>query len=347
MLQRNGLLEAISEFLEESPISVADLAKGLLEQTPFQHKLCSMIDFKSVRLMLASGLISLRDRARLHCIYNGDSTWLSIPPNAKKFNYLNRSQFTSVFRYWFGLPCQVSGRKCRCGKIIDLFGDHALTCKKGGGVVFRHDLVKKVLFIFAKEAGMNPLHELADYKLNAKDRIGDIVFKYEDNGNELLVDVTVWNSLYLDRLQNSATISDFTAKLAHMEKLSRRQIVDNRVETQFGWFRYMPFACDTFGGSTQTSKDLMNRIAQEWPIKKSKSLSDSLHFLKSRVSFAIQKGVSRALVMRNIDARCEMDDLEELVDDDISVSGESPEDLTDEEDVNFALDDVDWLNVVC
>jgi hypothetical protein len=33
------------------------------------------------------------------------------------------------------------------------------------------------------------------YRLNAKDRIGDIVFKYEDNGNELLVDVTVWNSL--------------------------------------------------------------------------------------------------------------------------------------------------------
>ena len=291
--RRDEHLRTICDFLQEEPISARDLTKA--------------------------------DRARLHCIFNGNSSWLSIAPNPKKFNYLNRSQFTSVVRYWFGLPCQVAGRKCRCGKIIDTYGDHALTCKKGGGVVFRHDLVKKVLFIFAKEAGMNPLYELADYKLNAKDRIGDIVFKYEDNGNELLVDVTVWNSLYLDRLQKSATIPDFTAKLAHAEKLTKRHIVDERVETQFGWFRYMPFACDTFGGSTQTAKDLMHRIAQEWSIKKSKTLSESLHLLKSRVSFAIQKGISRALVMRNIDARCEMDELEELADD---VDAESPEDLT-------------------
>ena len=123
--------------------------------------------------------------------------------------------------------------------------------------------------------------------------------------------------------------------------------MDERVETQFGWFRYMPFACDTFGGSTQTAKDLMHRIAQEWSIKKSKTLSESLHLLKSRVSFAIQKGISRALVMRNIDARCEMDELEELADDDLSVDGESPEDLTDEEVMTVELDEIDWLNVVC
>jgi hypothetical protein len=39
---------------------------------------------------------------------------------------------------------------------------------------------------------MSPVCELSEYRLNAQDRIGDIVFKYEDNGNELLVDVTVF-----------------------------------------------------------------------------------------------------------------------------------------------------------
>jgi hypothetical protein len=30
--------------------------------------------------------------------------------------------------------------------------------------------------------------------------------------------------------------------------------------------------------------------------------------MKSQISFAVQKGVSRALVMRNVDPRCVMDD---------------------------------------
>jgi hypothetical protein len=186
---------------------------------------------------------------------------------------------------------------------------------------------------------MSPVCELSDYRLNAKDRIGDIVFKYEDNGNELLVDVTVWNSLYLDRLQKSATIPNYTAKLGHTQKLRKQNVVDNRVNTQFGWFKYLPFSFDNFGGSTQTAKDLMHRIAEEWSVKQSKSLSECLCLLKSQISFAIQKGVSRALVMRNVDARCEMDDDD---DDCASVPAQNPEDLTDEEGIDLDVDDLDW-----
>jgi hypothetical protein len=39
-------------------------------------------------------------------------------------------------------------------------------------VVFWHELVKKVLY----RLRMSPVCELSDYRLNAKDRIGDIVF---------------------------------------------------------------------------------------------------------------------------------------------------------------------------
>jgi hypothetical protein len=63
-------------------------------------------------------------------------------------------------------------------KTIDLHGDLALVCKKGGGVVFRHELVRKVLYRFAKQAGMSPVCELSDYRLNAKVRIGDIVLSF-------------------------------------------------------------------------------------------------------------------------------------------------------------------------
>jgi hypothetical protein len=86
----------------------------------------------------------------------------------------------------------------------------------------------------------------------------------------------------------------------------------------------------------------MHRIAEEWSVKQSKSLSECLCLLKSQVSFATQKSVLRALVMRNVDACCEMDDDD---DDCASVPAENPEDLTDEEGIGLEVVDLDWKDL--
>jgi hypothetical protein len=43
--------------------------------------------------------------------------------------------------------------------------------------------------------------------------------------------------------------------------------------------------------------------------------------------------------MRNVDARCDLDDDD---DDSASVPAENPEDLTDEEGIDLDVDDLDW-----
>jgi hypothetical protein len=45
--RRTELLDSIENFLGEPALNEPDLTKGLLEQTPHQHKICSMIDFKT------------------------------------------------------------------------------------------------------------------------------------------------------------------------------------------------------------------------------------------------------------------------------------------------------------
>jgi len=131
---------------------------------------------------------------------------------------------------------------------MDIWGDHAMTCKSGGGVVFRHNLVLKVLYAFALDAGMDPKKELHGYKIDAKDRIGDLCLPWEDFGRELLVDVTVWNPLYLPRVKPSSVIPHHTVNLAHMDKLQKRDLDDQQmIDTAYGRILYMPFACDTFG----------------------------------------------------------------------------------------------------
>ncbi len=74
-------------------------------------------------------------------------------------------------------------------------------------------------------------------------------------------------------------------------------------------------------------------------------MSESLQLLKARISFAIQLGVSRALVMRNIDARCYLGYTEDIDDDAISIHDESPDDFTDEDNLDFEVENFDWDNL--
>jgi hypothetical protein len=286
---------------------------------------------------------SERDRARLLCISEGNSSWLSAIPNPKKFSYLNASQFCSVFKYWFGFPCQVP-RKCRCGRDMDIWGDHALSCKAGGGVVHRHNTIQKVLCGFCSDAGMQPLKELSDYRLHAKDRIGDLVLPHEDYGRELLIDVTCWNPLYYPRLNMSSVSPLHTAKMAHKDKIEKRDLDDDhRIATQFGRLKYVPFAVDTFGGRTPQANDLMRRIAQELSVKQSKSFAECLGLVKMRVSIAIQVGVAVCLLIRNIDARLHMEEPAALLEEGFSDLHLEEKDFSDEEeglliDEEFDLD---------
>ena len=276
--------------------------------------------------------VSRRDKARLLCTAEGNSSWLSAVPNGKKFAYLNRSQFTVAFKFWFGLPCQVA-RTCRCGRQMDIWGDHALTCKSGGGVVHRHNLILQTLVGFCFDAGMNPLKELSDYKINAKDRIGDLVLPREDHGRELLVDVTCWNPLYFPRLNMSSVIPLHTAKLAHKDKIEKRELdFQQYIQTQFGRVKYVPFACDIFGGWTSHCEDLIHRIAGELSVHRSIARSVCIQKIKSRLSMAIQKGVAVCLVIRNIDARLNLVDPEELFEVGLSDFLEDDSEFSDEED---------------
>jgi hypothetical protein len=81
----------------------------------------------------------------------------------------NRSQFSSVFKYWFGFP---------------FLQEHADVADKlkFGVIMHRWDL----------DAGLDPRKELAGYKLNAKDLefIGDLCLAFVDHGRELLVGLT-------------------------------------------------------------------------------------------------------------------------------------------------------------
>jgi hypothetical protein len=212
--------------------------------------------------------------------------------------------------------------------------------------VFRHNLVLKLLYSFALDAGLDSRKELVGYKLNAKDRIGDLCLPFADHGRELLVDVTCWNPLYAPRINISSAIPHHTAKLAHKDKLTKRDLDDQQmIDTVFGRIKFMPFACDTFGGWTHRANELIHRIAEEYSIKRSRKLSSCIHLIKSRISFAITHGSAVCLLIRNIDARSDLEDTKTLFEEGFTDFPNVTDcsDFSDGEDGYFAESDFDYV----
>ena len=136
----------------------------------------------------------------------GAARWLSAAPNFKNFKYFESNQFSVALRYWLGIPIFNSTCKCRCRQIIDVFGDHATTCKAGGGPIHRHDLIRDAIFECCNMAGISASKEITGYQAGQKDRVGDVVLNSFDHGREMLVDATCWSPLYVARIQHSAAV---------------------------------------------------------------------------------------------------------------------------------------------
>ena len=104
------------------------------------------------------------------------------------------------------------------------------------------------------------------------------------------------------------------------------------IQTQFGRVKYVPFACDIFGGWTSHCEELIHRIAGELSVHRSIARSVCIQQIKSRFSMAIQKGVAVCLVIRNIDARLNLVDPEELFEVGLSDFLQDDSEFSDEED---------------
>lgn len=287
----------------------------LLNTSKVQSFLSNLIDNHKLDLMLKSDTISIREKARLQgCSTQFASAWMNCPPNPKKGNFLDNQSFTLLLKYWFGIPIFSEMSKCSlCGSSLDVFGDHALHCKKKGNIIRRHDHVRDVLFNFLTIASIQAKKELVGYIAGEKSRVGDLVLPFSGSGlqahTECLYDVSIFSSLYINRLQSSSERKEYTAELAVLTKLRNRK-ADNSslIQTSRGKRKFIPLGFEALGGFSSNSKKFVDFIAFEWSSKSGIDKSTAKNAIISKVSMAIQRGngmclatVSAASLTRDID----------------------------------------------
>lgn len=152
---------------------------------------------------------------------------------------------------------------------MDAFGDHAVSCKTVGGPINRHDRIRDVFVHYSRISGCSPLMELVGYISNQKSRVGDFILPFQNQGNEVLYDVSCFSSLHPSRVSNSARERGFSAKLAVKSKLSARSVdpQSGMMMTSKGLVKFVPLGFESLGGFSKESVDLLRTLAIAWEVK--------------------------------------------------------------------------------
>ena len=113
---------------------------GSTVDSPIPQKALSFkIDTEQFRALLDSS--SPANKARLlSASASHASSWLSVVPSVELGLHLDPHEFCVGIRWWLGLDIS-RGLSCSLcpNTALDLLGHHAVTCKKGGDVVTRHN----------------------------------------------------------------------------------------------------------------------------------------------------------------------------------------------------------------
>ena len=292
--------------LSDVPQITLPSLKDFFAKSKIQSLISQRIDQTHLEALIHSDNVSLRDKARLMgCSTKYAAAWISSPPNKKKGKHFDDQSLSLLLKYWLGIPIFAARAKCHCGMTLDMYGDHAIHCKSKGNVTKRHDHVRDIFFRFLQGASVPVSKEVVGFKEGQKSRLGDLILHFGGNGlntdAECLFDVTIYSSLYDNRLQKSSVQRESAAELSVRNKLSYRNADQNGfIETSRGLREFVPLGFEALGGFSSNSKRLVDFIANEWSVKSGLSKSVAKSTIISKISVGIQRGNAMCLA----DAAC-------------------------------------------
>ena len=137
----------------------------------------------------------------------GTGDFLNVVPSPALKLHIHPTEFVMAVKYRIGLPVFPEESNCYfCGKLSDIFGDHAISaCHTTGGLIRRHDLLRDAIFDTAHAALLRPQKEERNL-LDDSSRPGDISIRgwARSRGKEKTAfDITVVSPLRLDARAHS------------------------------------------------------------------------------------------------------------------------------------------------
>ena len=261
-----------------------------------QHELSERIEAASASAILANtstaDVVRLQNVAAQHA-----ADWLRVVPSPGLGLALEPNEMSVALKWWLGLPLNSTSTVCPFHPTtpLDPLGHHALTCRKNGDVVIRHNRLRDVLYESCSRALLRPQLERGAglSERNQQSRPADICIPGWTLGQPAAVDVTVAHPLNPEYLTGaSATVFHVTEAA---EERKRHENGDKCRE--LGWV-CLPFAITAYGALGAEAADLVLRLTRRLAIQTGSRPADTTAAVFGRLSVALVRSNAQAILTR-------------------------------------------------
>ncbi|KAL5477540.1 hypothetical protein EMCRGX_G024351 [Ephydatia muelleri] len=186
------------------------------------------------------------------------AAWLSVVPSIELGLHLEPNEYQVAVRWWLGLD--TSGTAFCPGVGLDPLGHHCVTCRHGGDVVWRHNLLREAIASLCRTAHLSTAVEKGGGG-HDHTRPADVLIAEWDRGKHAALDITVASPLCPAILPEASHHSGAAANGAELRKLN----ANSTKCTELGW-TCIPMAVETFGHWGREAQSVLSRLASHLSI---------------------------------------------------------------------------------
>ena len=243
----------------------------------------------------------------------GASNWLScLPLKAEGFS-LNKQEFQDSICIRYGWPLKHLPSRCPCGNEFTIH--HAMSCKLGGFVHYRHNEVRDVTGTLLKEVCTDVSIEPMLIPLTGE----KMKYKTANTANDARLDISArgfWvrgqRAFYDVRIFDSTAPRQLTKPLSDIHKQheqEKRRVYNQRIlEVEQGTFTPLVFTIQ--GGMSQECQKFYSRLATLLSEKRNETKSTTTAWMRTRISFSLLR--SALLCVRGSRTTAQMSDTRDI-----------------------------------
>ena len=187
--------------------------------------------------------------------------------------------------------------KATCGscpsQILDRFGQHALTCKRGPGICRRHNTLRDCIADYCRRAQLNPTLEAGSGYLN-QTRPADILLPTWNLGRDAALDVTVVNPLNNFNIEGAIIPGQITEEAA-----DRKHRNNDAKCRELGW-ECIPIVVSTYGGWGSEASVFLDSLSSRVAMQTVSAKADIKRALFTRLSCTLMRANAQILVSRSL-----------------------------------------------
>ena len=225
---------------------------------------------------------SIADKARLLSVSSPHAgSWLSVTPSEGLGLHLDPSQFQVAIKWWLGLDLSYGSCCPLCPEIaLDPLGHHAVTCKRGGDVVSRHNKLRDVLAESCRRANLVVQVEMGNNLTNhSHTRPADLLVPNWVLGKAAAFDLSVTSPLNPTTLLEASVTTGVAALTTELRKHSSN---DTKCK-ELDWV-CVPLVVESYGAWGKEALESISQLASRLATCSSKTKSVVLTELYGRLN---------------------------------------------------------------